>query len=477
MAGRTSELTQRFAGQRVVVLGLGIEGQDLARFFCEQGASVLISDAKPAEALSTQLAAIADLAVDLSLGDNRPEIVDDADLLAVTQGAPLDLPLVRRARARGIPITSRTRLFFELCPGPIAGISGSSGKTTTTSLVGAIFAASGRPHIVGGNIGGPLLTRLSSLDASTWVVLEVSHTQLQLTDRSPHVACLTNVTPNHLDRFTWDEYVGLKRNLIAHQTAADLAVLNFDNQITRAMSTSTAARLLHFSIDAEIPGDGAFVRDGHIVARQGDATTPVLALTEIPLRGRHNVENVACATAVAMACGLGIDAVRAAVASFRAVPHRLELVAESEGVAYYNDSIATAPERTLAGMRSFSEPLVLLLGGRDKHLPLDELAAEAAVRCRAIICFGEAGPLLAEACQATPGRGRNAAAVRTVPTLEEAVALARHEAKPGDVVLLSPACTSFDAYDNFERRGEAFRELVRAFAPTGSPRRSLEAAR
>jgi UDP-N-acetylmuramoylalanine--D-glutamate ligase len=451
-----------YAGRRVAVIGLGIEGQDLVRFFATQGASVIVSDAKPASALSSQLGAIADLEIELSLGENEDSAVEGADLVAVTQGAPLDLPSLVLARTRGIPITSRTRLFFERCSGPIVGISGSSGKTTTTSLVGAIFAESGRHTVVGGNIGGPLLTRLNEVDASTWVVLEVSHTQLQLTDRSPYVACLTNITPNHLDRFTWPEYVNLKRNLIAHQSRDDVAVLNLDNEVTRAMTSDTPAKILHFSLGSELPGDGALLRDGWVWLRLTGTETRVLPLNEIPLRGQHNVENVVCATAIAAACGIPAPPIREAVRSFRAVPHRLEHVDDIDGVAYYNDSIATAPERTLAGMRSFSEPLVLLLGGREKHLPLEELAAEAASRCRAVICFGEAGTLLAQACVSAHAQGSCAPFIRVVDTLEDSVQLAHHQARNGDVVLLSPACTSFDAYDNFEQRGEAFRSFVKA---------------
>ena len=455
---------QLFAGKNVTVIGLGIEGQDLVRFFAEEGAHVTVSDAKSPERLEAQLAAIAGLDVTLSLGANRRESVEGADLVAVTQGAPLSLPPVERARELGIRITSLTELFLQLCPGIVVGISGSSGKTTTTSLVGAILTASGRPTVVGGNIGRPLLSLLGSIAPETWIVLEVSHTQLLLTDRSPHVACLTNVTPNHLDQFSWEAYVDLKRNLIRHQTPADLTILNLDNAITREMAGDTAGCALYFSLSPNIPGDGAFVRQDQIFQRWIGREAAVLPVADIPLRGRHNVENVVCATAVAAACGVDPETTAASIRSFQPVPHRLERVAEIDGASYYNDSIATTPERTLAGLHSFDETIVLLLGGRDKHLPLEDLATEANRRCRGVICFGEAGDLLASAIKAAHPHRICEPTIRRVATLEDAVQAAANMAQAGDVVLLSPACNSFDAYDNFERRGEAFRALVRAHA-------------
>ncbi|HTE83997.1 MAG TPA: UDP-N-acetylmuramoyl-L-alanine--D-glutamate ligase [Dehalococcoidia bacterium] len=475
--GTAPSIAQSYRGKRIAVIGLGIEGQDLARFFALNGAHVTVSDAKPAAALERQLAAIADLNVRLSLDGNRAELADEADLVAVTQGASLGLPPIVRARQRHIPITSRTRLFLELCPGPVVGISGSSGKTTTTSLTGAIFATAGRSTFVGGNIGGPLLTRLGEIDDQTWVILEVSHTQLQLMDRSPHVACLTNVTPNHLDQFTWSEYLELKRSLLAHQSSEDSAVLNLDNDVTRALAEDAPGNVLFFSLGGELPANGAYLRDGRVYMRVDGVDREAMAAEQVPLRGRHNLENVVCATAIASACGIDPAAVGEAVTRFGAVPHRLELVGKINEVSYFNDSIATAPERTLAGMRSFDEPLVLLVGGREKRLPLEDLAAEAAKRCRAVICFGEAGALLARACTKADERGACGPFIRCVQTLEQAVLLAGQVARAGDVVLLSPACTSFDAYENFERRGEEFRFLVNALTRPQEPASNSELGR
>jgi UDP-N-acetylmuramoylalanine--D-glutamate ligase len=304
------------------------------------------------------------------------------------------------------------------------------------------------------------------MDERTWAVVEISHTQLQLLDRSPHIAAVLNVTPNHLDQFSWEQYVELKRNLVRYQTANDYVVLNADNDVSSRMAESTPAKVSRFTLDDEIDGNGAFVRDGAIFLRRDAVEEMVLPSADIPLRGEHNVANVLAATAVAAAAGVPIEKISEAVRAFRPVPHRLEFVAEVDGVRYVNDSIATTPERTLAGIRSFEEPLVLLLGGKDKDLPKDELAQEALRRCHGIVFFGADGALLEAAVEA------NAAFVAPedrpqtvrVVTLAEAVAQAREIATSGEVVLLSPACTSFDAYKNFEERGEEFRALVRAMA-------------
>ena len=417
-----------------------------------------MNDARPAEQLAGRLAELAGVPFETALGGHDPALLDGMDAVYVSQGVPLSLPLVAEAQRRGLPVGSIATLLFEVCPGRIAAITGSAGKTTTTSLVAAIFAQSGLPYLLTGNIGAWPLEELARVGPETWVVAEISHTQLQLTERSPRVACVTNVTPNHLDQFRWDEYVDLKRNLVRYQTPRDTAVLNLDDPVARSFLRDTSAELLWFSADGDLPGEGVFLRRGFVMLRRNGRETDVLGVEEIPLRGRHNVANVLAATAVAAACGIGMDAVRAAVREFRGVAHRLEVVTTVDGITYVNDSIATAPERTLAGMRSFAEPLVLLLGGRDKNLPLTELAREARDRCRAVVCFGEAGELFARALR--DGWGADGPTLEQVETLPKAVERAARLARPGDLVLLSPAGTSFDAYPNFERRGEHFRALV-----------------
>lgn len=465
-----------FAGKNVTVVGLGIEGVDFVRYLARRGANVTISDSKPPDKLADRLQDVEGLPVSLSLGRNDNAAVTEADAVFVSQSVPLDLPAIRQARERGIPLHSMVGLFLELAPGPVIGITGSSGKTTTTALVAEMLRADERPVFVGGNIGVGLLEHLPSLRPYTWSVLEVSHTQLQLVDRSPHIAAVLNITPNHLDRFSWDDYCRLKSNLIRYQAPEDIAILGYDDLETRALGSMVKGRLLWFTMGASISprprsgrgaggegGEGVFVRNGIATARLDGREEPLFPLASVALRGRHNQENAVAAAAIAIACGVSPDAIAVAVAAFRGVPHRLEYVGEVAGAKYYNDSIATTPERTLAGLRSFEEPVVLLLGGRDKQLPLDDMAREALKRCRGVVLFGESAELLQKALGSLPNK-RNVPIAR-VEMLAEAVSSARGITQPGDVVLLSPACTSYDAYENFEQRGEHFRKLVQEVRP------------
>ena len=442
----------------MTVVGLGIEGIDLVRFLSAEGAEVTVSDARSADQLGDALGQIADCEARLSLGENRVEDATGADAVFVSQGVPADLPALRAARREGVPISSMSQLFLERCPAPVAGITGSSGKTTTTALAGAMLEASGADYVVGGNIGVGLLGLLERIEPATTVVIELSHTQLELVDRSPQLACVTNVTPNHLDQFSWSSYVDLKRRSFAFQAPDDLAVFNIDDEVCAGFAEEAPGRVAYTSMTRELPGDGAGVRDGVIVRRDGGDEIAVMRRGEIALRGEHNVANVLSAVAVATRLGVGDAAIAEAVRGFRGVPHRLEPVATVGEVAYVNDSIATTPERTLAGLRAFDEPVVLLLGGRDKHLPLRELAALAVGRCQAVITFGEAAELFARAVR--EARDGDRPSVESVEDVPSAVRLAAQRARPGDVVLLSPAGTSFDAYRTFEQRGADFRAAV-----------------
>ena len=442
---------QSWRGRRIVIIGLGIEGEDMARYFVSHGARVSVS---AIDAQARRVQALSALGVRIFLGANDPRDVEGADLVCVSQGVPLNNPAVERARISGIPVESMSSIFFDRYPGQIVGITGSSGKTTTTSLVDAIFSAAGRTHVLGGNIGHGLLRLLDGASATTPAVLEVSHTQLQLTRRSPNVAALLNVTPNHLDQFTWDEYVALKRRIFDMQTSRESVVFNLDDPVSSGFRLEAEGRVFLFSLNGDHGHDGAYVSEGAVFWRRDGRLERAINVADIPLRGRHNVANVAAATAIAAACDIGPVAISQAVRAFKAPPHRLEVVGRVSGVTYINDSIATAPERTLAALKSFTEPLVLLLGGRDKHLPLEEMLVEAEAKCRAVICFGESGHILAEAAHAIT------VPVHEAETMPGAFEVAAGLAQAGDVVLLSPACTSFDAYPNFEARGEEFRALV-----------------
>lgn len=443
------------AGKLVLVYSMGIEGRDLARFMMAHGATVTMSDTRNDEQLA---AAGAEAPAGVERVVSGRPFLDPAgfDLVAFSQYVLRDNQALARARELGIPMTSQMRLFLQLCPARPIGITGSSGKSTTTALVGAMAAEAGVEYIVGGNIGEALLGSLNKISERTTVILEISHTQLQYTDRSPRIAAVTNVTPNHLDQFSWDEYVGLKRNLLSFQEADDVAVMNADDATSRTMMASVRGRLARTSLAGEIDGDGAWFDGATVVVRRGKHEERVVERAAIRLRGEHNLANVVMACAIGMEAGFPAEAMARAVKAFPGVPHRLEIVGTANGVTWVNDSIATSPERTMAGLQAFSEPVVLLLGGREKNLPLDELRELVSKRCRAVITFGEAGKLFGDAMAGS------AAAVSRVETLDEAVAAARAAARAGDAVLLSPAGTSFDAYPSFEVRGEAFRALVRA---------------
>ena len=451
-------------GKNVLVIGLGIEGEDLARYFARQGAAVAVSDTKDSEALAQRINALDGLGISFRLGGNDPADVLDADLVCVSQGVPQSNPAVAAARNFSKPLATGYTLFLEKFPGPIVGITGSSGKTTTTSLVDAIFTAAGREHVLGGNIGRGLMSLLDGSSSKTWAVVEISHTQLVLARSSPRIAALLGITPNHLDQFSWEEYVELKRKIFAFQQTGDMVVFNTDDEISNQLraNLNTGAEVFLFSLETDHGASGAFLRDDAVWWRNGDGSEAAVRIGDVPLRGSHNLANVAAATAIAAACDISPEAVGRAVRAFKPPPHRLEFVANVNGVEFFNDSIATTPERALAALRAFDQSSVLLLGGRDKQLPLDSLMSEITRRCRAVIAFGESGVTMADAAE------RTGVTVVRSGSLSEAVKAASVQAQAGDVVLLSPACTSFDAHENFEQRGADFRELV-ALLAQGNP--------
>jgi UDP-N-acetylmuramoylalanine--D-glutamate ligase len=461
-AARSQVLTPsaplRLDGVPVCVVGLGIEGVDLVRFLVRHGATVVVTDRRPATELADAIAAIEGCDVALRLGDEHLDDPGGAEAVFVSQGVPSTDPLVERATTEGLLVSTMLGLFLDLCPVPVTGITGSAGKTTITSLVGAMLTAAGLTHAVGGNIGVGLLGLLDDIGPETLVVVEMSHAQLERVSTSPHVACVSNVTPNHLDRFSWPEYVDLKRQVLRYQTADDVAVLNLDNEVTRAFAAEVRGRLVTTSMGHPPAGDGATLVDDSVVLTRAGGSSAVMPREEILLRGDHNVENVLLAVAVAGELGVQPDAMREAVGGFTGVEHRLEPVATVAGVRYVNDSIASSPTRALAGLRACTEPVVMLLGGRDRQLPKGELAAEVARRCRAVVTFGEAGHLYSAAVRDAPGG--DGVVRREVTTVEEAVQAAARLAQEGDVVLLSPGGASFDAYRGFEERGAAFRSAV-----------------
>ncbi|MGC8880417.1 MAG: UDP-N-acetylmuramoyl-L-alanine--D-glutamate ligase [Anaerolineae bacterium] len=483
-------------GHRVVVVGLAREGEALTRFLASHKCHVVATDLRPPEAFGEQMNMLTEAGVQLVLGDHPFSLLDGAEIVFVSPGVPFDAPLLNEARRRGLPLSTESRLFCELCAAPIAGITGSSGKTTTTALVGEMLRIDGRNVWVGGNIGQPLIEKVEQIQATDYVAMELSSFQLEyyhpsanahvrdmhsiwmplLCGWSPHIGTILNVTPNHLDRHpSMEAYVHAKRAVVAYRKPEDIAVLSYDNPATRAIGENLPGDVRWFSRHVQVPVGAYLASDerGPAVAVRRAGTTEldvveeriVCHVNEIHLRGEHNVENILAACTIADALGVSIEAMHQVCTTFSGVSHRLEWVADVAGVRYYNDSIATTPERLAAALRSFQEPIVLLAGGRDKHLPWDETARLMLERTRHIILFGEAATLIYENLSRartvmSPARQNLWPTIHRTTTLDEAVELAASVAHVGDVVLLSPGCASFDAFTDFAERGARFRELV-----------------
>jgi UDP-N-acetylmuramoylalanine--D-glutamate ligase len=446
---------ETLVGRRVTVVGLARSGVAAARMLHAAGARVSASDAKPMAGLSAEALGLRQLGVRIVAADGAGAGVAGAELVVVSPGVPLDAPQLVRARTAGVPIIGEIELAWRALEADTIAITGTNGKTTTTALTGALLAEQHRAVLVGGNIGTPLAVHALTFPADGIVVCELSSFQLETTEEfQPRVAVVLNVTPDHLDRHrTFEAYLDAKARIFANQTASDCAVLNDDDPATRTLATRTRADVLWISRQRTLD-HGVFVRDGWIAARLNGHVETVCPLSDIFLRGQHNVENVLAATACALWAGLAPDAIRRGIARFRGVPHRIELVRDLHGVQYYNDSKGTNVASTIKALESFSEPIVLIAGGVGKGQDFAPLAAAARGRVRQAVVLGQDGPKIATAL------GSAGIAVRSALSIEAALHAARATAAAGDVVLLSPACASFDMFDNFEHRGDIFRGLV-----------------
>ena len=439
-------------GKRVLILGFARQGKALARFAAEVGADVTVTDLRSAEQLQQSMAELADLNVKFVLGEHPMSLLDDQDVVAISGGVPADSAMVRAAKERGLLVTNDSQEFMRRSPTAVIGITGSAGKTTTTALTGVMAQVAGRRTWVGGNIGQPLIADLHKMEADDVVVQELSSFQLEVWTVSPQIATVLNITPNHLDRHkTMEAYAEAKANIFKYQTAEDIAVLCADDAGSMGLRPYIQSHLRTFSMQEEV-ADGAFLRQDEIVLRNGREKV-VCSVEDVRLRGRHNLLNVLAAVTLADSAGVEVEPMRQAIRTFKGVEHRLERVRELYGVQYINDSIATAPERALAAIASFDEPIILLAGGKDKDMEWDTWTEVVKQRVKQVILFGDLADLLAEKLL---GFDR----MQRVETMAEAVELAADTAVSGDVVLLSPGGTSFDAFDDFAQRGEVFREIV-----------------
>ena len=464
---RRMESQVDWTSQRVIIIGAARQGLALARYLVQRGARVLVNDRQPLDRLTAAQEALAGLPVDWVGGDHPLSLLDGADLVYISGGVPVDLPLVVEAVARGIPVSNDSQLFLEAAQCTVIGITGSAGKTTTTSLVGQmaqeavrLSGARYRQAWIGGNIGSPLIAELSHIDAQDLAVMELSSFQLEIMTRSPQVAAILNITPNHLDRHkTMQVYTAAKARILEYQSPNDVAVLGSDDPGAWSLTRTVRGRLVSFGFKDPSPAVGTYIDGDTLFYSDNGKIIALMPRGMIRLRGEHNLLNVLAASAIALAADLPVEAIQAGVARFTGVPHRLEFVRTWGGADWYNDSIATAPERAIAAIRSFDEPLLLLAGGRDKDLLWEDFARLVVRRVRHVILFGEAATKINSALELAAGRKK--IAVTRCKTLEEAVGAAANMVQPGDVVLLSPGGTSFDEFRDFEERGERFRQWVK----------------
>jgi UDP-N-acetylmuramoylalanine--D-glutamate ligase len=446
--------------KRVLVVGLGKSGIAAALFLRDKGARVTVSDARSAKELEQQIPALLDAGVMVETGGHGLLTFRRQDLIVVSPGVPHDTPELTQSRAFGIPIIGELEFACRFLQGQMTAVTGSNGKTTTTSLIGKIFADSGRDTLVGGNIGVPVIELIERSSVGTMSVLEVSSFQLETVESfAPHIAVVLNITPDHLDRHgSFENYAAMKARITEKQTAADFLVLNGEDKPTQMIAGKTEAQVFWFSARRPIK-QGAFVHGESIVfvPREGGPTEPIMPVAEIPLKGGHNVENVLAAVCAARLGGVSPAQIREAVASFKAVEHRLEFVTEVRGVAYFNDSKATNVDATKKALEAFPGGVHLILGGKDKNSDYTELAGLIRERVKTVATIGSAAEKIE----------RHLAGVTKIVsagTLAAAVRTASENATAGDVVLLAPACSSFDQFDNYEHRGRMFKEIVAELA-------------
>ena len=445
-------------GKRVAVVGIGISNTPLIKMLLRAGIEVTACDKNSAEDFGGLAEELVSLGAELRLGEGYLSGLDH-DVIFRTPGMRPDVPELEAARAHGAVITSEMEVFFQVCPCRLIAVTGSDGKTTTTTIIAELMKAAGHHTYVGGNIGKPLLPDVYGMEADDVAVLELSSFQLMTMEKSPDIAVVTNLSPNHLDvHKSMSEYISAKENIFTHQGPEGKAVFNYDNEITRGFGASAPGKVVYFSRQQELER-GVFVKDGSIWVSNEKGVRAVLPVEDILLPGVHNVENYMAA--IGAVDGLVPDSViRQFAQTFGGVEHRIELVRRLDGVSYYNDSIASSPTRTIAGLRSFQQKVILIAGGYDKHIPFDQLGEEIVQRVKILVLTGDTASKIRAAVEAAPGFGPDTPEIVELEGFDEAVHAACQMACPGDVVLLSPACASFDRFKNFMARGEAFKKLI-----------------
>lgn len=445
-----TEFNKKIAGKNITVIGIGISNRPLIKYLAEHNASVTACDKRTEEDLGDICAELKALGVELKLGDDYLNGIS-ADIVFKTPGMRFDNPALIKAKEEGAEITSEMEVFFDVCPAHITAVTGSDGKTTTTTLISKMLEGAGYKVWVGGNIGKPLLTETDKMTQSDMAVLELSSFQLHTMHKSPEVAVITNISPNHLDvHKDYREYIDAKKNIMLYQSPENKLIVNADNEVTNEIGSESRAQVKYFSRrhNADIYLDGDVIKYGD---------EEILNINDIKIPGMHNVENYMAAIG-AVYGRVSKDVIVNVAKTFGGVEHRIELVRELEGVKYYNSSIDSSPNRTINTLRVFPEKVIMIAGGKDKGIPYDEVGPAIADYVKVLILIGATSDKIAEALEKT-GRADEVKVIR-VSSYEDAVNTARSEAVSGDVVLLSPASTSFDMFRNFEERGQLFKDLV-----------------
>ena len=454
--------TESFKGKKITVMGLGLFGGGVGavKYLVSQGAEVTVTDLKSAEELSASLKRLDDLPVKFKLGKHDEEDFVNVDMLVVSPAVPDDSKFLEIAFKNSIRIDSELSIFFRLCPAPIIGITGSNGKSTTTSLLGEMLKESGIKTWVGGNIGISLLENLEEIETDDVVVLEISSFQLEYLARikaSPHISIVTNIAPNHLDRHkTMENYIGIKKAIINYQQNDDYAIMNYDDPILKEWETK--GRRLWFSTTKELE-HGAFLKNNEIIINHNSKRTVIPCSTQINIKGIHNWQNIMAASYAATLMHADVESIKNAITGFTGLEHRLEYVHTINEVQYYNDSKATTPEAAIAGIKAFDSPTILIAGGYDKQVSLHQFAQECVRNTKCVILIGDTAKTIQKLIQDIKGE-KTKPEVHMAASLDESVKKAFEVAEPGDIVLLSPACASFGMFTNYEERGKKFKVLV-----------------
>lgn len=459
-----NDFENRICGQKVAVIGIGVSNVPLIRFLIKHGAIVNAYDKRTKDELGDTYSTLLNLGVNFVLGNSYLDEIDsEIKLIFKTPGVRFDVPAIKKATNNGAKLSSEMELFFDLCPADIIAVTGSDGKTTTTSLINDMLERAGYKCYLGGNIGRPLIEDVEAIQKDDKVIIELSSFQLHTMRKSPKIAVVTNITPNHLDWHTdFDEYITAKKTIFTNQKPEERVVLNFDNEITRSFITETE-NYVFFSRKTSL-NDGYCLNQDNIICycENGEVSREILDVNDIYIPGVHNIENYMAA--IAATDGLVNDEIINQTAKgFKGVPHRIEFVRELDGVRYYNDSIASSPARTTAGLNSFGDRVILIAGGYDKKIPFDEFGTVICNNVKEVILCGFTADKIEESIIRSNNYNPELLAIYKIDIFEDAIKKAKEVAENGDIVLLSPACASFDMFKNFEERGNTFKRIVNSF--------------